>query len=103
VSLSAVANPASAELAATGPTLAGTGSSFAAPAISSWVSTADSSAYGLNLHYVPSNSGTGRFEFANQTVNWAVSDIGYVGSTDATPPTFAFNFVPITAGGIAFM
>jgi len=26
-----------------------------------------------------------------------------VGSTDNTPPSFAFNFIPITAGGIAFM
>jgi uncharacterized membrane protein YgcG len=32
-----------------------------------------------------------------------VSDIGYVGNTDTTPPSFPFNFIPVTAGGIAFM
>ena len=32
-----------------------------------------------------------------------MSDIGYVGNTDTTPPSFPFIFIPITAGGIAFM
>ena len=50
-----------------------------------------------------SNSGTGRYKFTNQTVDYGVSDIGYVGNTDTTPPSFPFNFIPITAGGIAFM
>ena len=44
---------------------------------------------------------SGRFEFTNQTTDYAVSDIGYVGNTDTTPPSFPFNFIPITAGGIA--
>ena len=57
----------------------------------------------MSINWSPSNSGTGRYEFTNQTVDFAVSDIGYVGNTDTTPPSFAFNFIPITAGGIAFM
>lgn len=61
------------------------------------------SPYSLSLNWAPSNSGQGRYEFTNQTTDFAVSDIGYVGNTDTTPPSFAFNFIPITAGGIAFM
>ena len=55
------------------------------------------------MNWSASNSGTGRYEFTNQTTDFAVSDIGYVGNTDTTPPSFPFNFIPITAGGIAFM
>jgi phosphate transport system substrate-binding protein len=81
----------------------GTGSSFAAPAIETWVNHVQSAPYSLKIGYVSSNSGTGRYEFTNQTTDFAVSDIGYVGNTDTTPPSFPFNFIPITAGGIAFM
>jgi ABC-type phosphate transport system substrate-binding protein len=83
--------------------LSGTGSSFAAPAIETWVNHATAAPYSLSLKYSSTNSGTGRYEFTNQTTDWAVSDIGYVGNTDTTPPSFPFNFIPITAGGIAFM
>jgi phosphate transport system substrate-binding protein len=83
--------------------IAGTGSSFAAPAIESWTNDVHNAPYTLNVNYTSSNSGTGRYEFTNQTVDYAVSDIGYVGNTDTTPPSFPFNFIPITAGGIAFM
>ena len=81
----------------------GTGSSFASPAIETWVNTTHGAPYNLSMNWAPSNSGTGRYEFTNQTTDFAVSDIGYVGNTDTTPPSFAFNFIPITAGGIAFM
>jgi phosphate transport system substrate-binding protein len=101
--MSALSAPASAEIAAAGAPLSGTGSSFAAPAIETWVAQAKASPYNLSIQYSPTNSGTGRFEFTNQTTDWAVSDIGYVGNTDTTPPSFPFNFIPITAGGIAFM
>ena len=83
--------------------IAGTGSSFASPAIETWVNAVHGAPYGLNMTWSPSNSGTGRYEFTNQTTDFAVSDIGYVGNTDTTPPSFPFNFIPITAGGIAFM
>ena len=95
--------PASGVVATNDAPLAGTGSSFAAPAIGSWQHVVNGPPYNLNVSYTSSNSGTGRYEFTNQTVNWAVSDIGYVGLTDTTPPSFPFNFIPITAGGIAFM
>ena len=88
---------------ATPAPISGTGSSFAAPAIETWVQDVHNAPYTISVGYSSSNSGTGRYEFTNQTVDFAVSDIGYVGSTDTTPPSFPFNFIPITAGGIAFM
>jgi phosphate transport system substrate-binding protein len=89
---------------ATNVQIAGTGSSFAAPVISAWISQVDGSPYDLSVGYVPSNSGTGRYEFTNETVNFAVTDIGYnEGSIDATPPAFPFDYVPIVGEGVAFM
>ena len=88
---------------ATAAPISGTGSSFASPAIDTWVNATHNAPYSLSINWAPSNSGTGRYEFTNQTTDFAVSDIGYVGNTDTTPPSFPFNFIPITAGGIAFM
>lgn len=88
---------------ATPAPIVGTGSSFAAPAIESWDNDVHNSPYNLSVSYTSQSSGTGRYEFTNQTVDFAVSDIGYVGNTDTTPPSFPFNFIPVTAGGIAFM
>ncbi len=60
--------------------------------------------YSLNVNYSSTSSGDGRYEFANQTTDFAASDIAYgLGSTDTQPPSFPFVYVPITAGGIAFM
>jgi phosphate transport system substrate-binding protein len=102
--LGVISAPASTAGAATvAAQINGTGSSFAAPAIQTWIKATANAPYSLHMNYAPNNSGTGRFEFTNQTTDWAVSDIGYVGDTDTTPPSFPFNFIPITAGGIAFM
>lgn len=89
---------------AAGVSLNGNGSSFAAPAVNSWTGNVLNSPYNLKLNYSPSSSGQGRYEFANQTTDFAVSDTGYVsGSLGTTPPSFPFIFVPITAAGVAFM
>ena len=109
LSVAATSTPAGAERptterANTTPApISGGGSSFAAPAINTWVQKVGGAPYNLSLQYSTSNSGTGRYEFTNQTIDFGVSDIGYVGKTDTTPPSFPFNFIPITAGGIAFM
>jgi ABC-type phosphate transport system substrate-binding protein len=97
-------SPALEKANATTPApISGTGSSFASPAIGTWQTTVKNPPYSVTVNWAPSNSGTGRYEFTNQTTDFAVSDVGYVGSTDTTPPSFDFNFIPITAGGIAFM
>jgi phosphate transport system substrate-binding protein len=92
-----------ADAGASGAPLSGTGSSFAAPVMSSWADAVSAAPYDLDLTYANSNSGTGRYEFTNQIVDFALSDIGYVGASDSTPPSFPFNYIPITAGAIAFM
>ncbi len=84
--------------------IAGTGSSFASPAVTNWANTVGQSPYGISVNYTPSNSGQGRYEFTNGTVDYAVSDTGYVSSSvGTTPPSFAYAFIPITAAGVAFM
>ena len=87
-----------------GAGLDGTGSSFAAPAIETFQQQVQAAPYSLNVNYSSTSSGDGRFEFTNGTTDFAVSDIAYgLGSVDTTPPSFPYIYVPITAGGIAFM
>ena len=84
--------------------LNGAGSSFAAPAVEAFTKAVAPAPYSLSVNYTSTSSGDGRYEFSNNTTNFAVSDIAYgLGSTDTTPPSFSFIYVPITAGGIAFM
>jgi phosphate transport system substrate-binding protein len=91
------------EAGALGTAISGTGSSFAAPAMLTWINTVSNSPYNLPISYTSSNSGQGRYEFTNQTTDFAVSDIGYVGNVDTMPPSFPFNFIPLVGAGIAFM
>lgn len=87
-----------------GAGLNGDGSSFAAPAIETFDSTVNNPPYNITVNYSSTSSGDGRYEFTNATTDFAVSDIAYgLGSEDATPPSFPYIYVPITAAGIAFM
>jgi phosphate transport system substrate-binding protein len=87
-----------------GSGLNGTGSSFAAPAIETFDQVVGGAPYNIGINYSSTSSGDGRFEFANGTTDFAVSDIAYgLGNADTTPPSFPYIYVPITAGGIAFM
>ncbi len=85
--------------------LKGEGSSFAAPAIDQWKDNVQHEPYGLTgIDYTSDSSGNGRESFTNETVNYAVSDTDYVSSSAGNiAPTFPFRFIPVTAGGIAFM
>ncbi len=84
--------------------LNGNGSSFAAPAVTQWNSDVSHSPYSLSVNYTSSSSGTGRYLFTNETVDFAVSDTGYVNSSvGTTPPSFPYEFIPVTAAGVAFM
>ncbi len=82
--------------------ISGTGSSFASPAIETWVNSTHSPPYSLSINWSAANSGTGRYEFTNQDADFAVTDTGYIGNTDTTPPSFPFDYVPIFGEGIAF-
>jgi ABC-type phosphate transport system substrate-binding protein len=96
--------PRNSAIAHAGAGLNGAGSSFAAPAIETFQNVVQSPPYSLNVNYTSTSSGDGRYEFTNGTTDFAVSDIAYgLGSEDTTPPKFSYIYVPITAGGIAFM
>jgi phosphate transport system substrate-binding protein len=90
-----------ADAGAAGAPISGVGSSFASPAILTWVNATSAAPDNLAVNWETANSGTGRYEFTNQTTDFAVTDIGYFGTTDTTPPSFPFDFVPIVGEGVA--
>ncbi len=88
----------------TGTTIIGSGSSFAGPEVQQWQADTAKSPYNLSIDYTSTSSGDGRFNFGNDTVDFAVSDIPYQSTAfDTKQPTFPFIYVPVTAGGLAFM
>jgi phosphate ABC transporter phosphate-binding protein len=83
----------------------GSGSSWAANAINQWI--ADVHSNGLQVVYDPSGSAQGRVDYANKTVDFAVSDIPYQGTDPVTHASDtsqgrAFAYLPVVAGGTSF-
>ncbi|MGH7733831.1 MAG: hypothetical protein ACREOE_09080, partial [Gemmatimonadales bacterium] len=66
-----------APASAAGACLNGTGSSFAGPEVSQWIVDGGKAPYNLCMNYSSQSSGDGRFQFANQTVDYGVTDIEY--------------------------
>jgi ABC-type phosphate transport system substrate-binding protein len=94
----------SASAASAATELNGAGSSFAGPEIQQWIQDTGGPPYNLAINYTQSNSGDGRLEFAEKTIDFGVTDIEYQCQTcDTKQPTFPFIYVPVTAGGLAFM
>jgi phosphate transport system substrate-binding protein len=93
-----LAAPAAAEVS-----ISGEGSSFVLIEVDQW--RADVSKFNppLVVNYIGSSSGIGRQRFldppASRTVDFAISDIPYVTEGPSSP----FAYVPISAGGMAFM
>ncbi|WP_287902770.1 phosphate ABC transporter substrate-binding protein PstS [Arthrobacter sp.] len=94
-----------AALAASYTRIGGSGSSWAGNAVNQWVT--DIRSQGSTVDYNPSGSSTGRKEFANGLVDFAVSEIPYKGDTadpqDTVFPGFKYSMLPIAAGGTSFM
>ena len=90
---------------AAGVGVKGSGSSFAGIEINQWAQDVAVPPYSLDVNYQSSSSGTGRQDFFAKTVDFAVSDIRYNTLDDSTniPPADSFMYVPVTAGGVAFM
>jgi phosphate ABC transporter phosphate-binding protein len=85
--------------------VAGSGSTWSANMVEQW--TADIKQYGISVSFSAVGSSAGRRDFTAGTSDFAVSEIPY-GLTDATggldrPPTRGFAYLPIVAGGTAFM
>ncbi len=96
--------PAPAQAPRSSAGLNAEGSSFAGPEVQQWGVDVAKSPYNLNVNYISSSSGSGRSKFAAQTIDFAVTDIPFQPFPyDTTSPTFRFIYVPVTAGGLAFM
>jgi phosphate transport system substrate-binding protein len=106
-SLSAAVGVGASTAQASGPhaLIQGSGSTWAANAVNQWVSDVEPN--GLQVVYTGSGSAIGRSDFANNTVDFAVSDIGYQGSDPVTGASDtsqgrAYSYLPIVAGGTSF-
>jgi phosphate ABC transporter phosphate-binding protein len=80
----------------------GSGSSWAANAVNQWI--ADVHSNGLQVVFTSNGSAQGRKDFANNTVDFAVSDIGFQGvdpktGQDDTSQGRDYAYLPIVAGG----
>ncbi|MHB8464812.1 MAG: substrate-binding domain-containing protein [Acidimicrobiales bacterium] len=83
----------------------GSGSSFAGIELQEWAKAVGGPPYNLSVNYQSSSSGAGRQNFADgpQIVDFAVTDIRY-NKFDVKPPDpSTFEYIPVTAGGIAMM
>ncbi len=85
--------------------ITGEGSSWAGPAIADMI--ANVSQFGMKVNYSPTGSTTGRNSFIAGTVDFAASDIPFQynpedGSAPENPKT-TYAYIPVTAGGTAFM
>jgi phosphate ABC transporter phosphate-binding protein len=85
--------------------ISGSGSTWSSNALDQWRRNV-ASLYGITVNYSPNGSTSGRNDFRSNQVDFAVSEIPY-GLTDGgvpdPPPTKAFGYMPIVAGGTSFM
>jgi phosphate ABC transporter phosphate-binding protein len=90
--------------AATLVPISGAGSTWSANAIDQWRRNVNQ--FGLRVNFQSTGSSDGRNQFKNGTVDYAVSEIPY-GLTDNgvqdPPPARGYAYMPIVAGGTAFM
>jgi phosphate ABC transporter phosphate-binding protein len=99
-----ILGPGTAAHAATYARISGAGSTWSQNAIDQW--RRNVTQYGMTIDYAGTGSSDGRQQFANSTVDFAVSEIPY-GMTEfgvrEPPPRRGYAYMPIVAGGTAFM
>jgi phosphate ABC transporter phosphate-binding protein len=85
--------------------ISGSGSTWSLNALDQWRRNV-ASLYGITINFSPNGSTNGRNDFRAGQVDYAVSEIPY-GLTDGgvldPAPKRAFGYMPIVAGGTAFM
>ncbi len=105
--LAGLAAPPSTAVASTNyQSIVGEGSSWAANAIDAM--RVNVKQFGITVNYTASGSSAGRKNFLNGTVDFAASDIPFQfkpedGSAPENPAAGSYAYMPITAGGTAFM
>lgn len=96
--------PVPPALAADYVPISGSGSTWSQNALDQW--RRNVTQYGMQINYAGTGSSDGRNQFRLGTVDFAVSEIPY-GLTDGgrldAPPSRKFAYMPIVAGGTAFM
>jgi phosphate transport system substrate-binding protein len=103
--LALLSGTGSASAAASHALIQGSGSSWAANAINQWV--ADVATQGMQVVFTANGAAQGRKDYANQSTDFGVSDIPYLGKdpTTGAPDTSlgrSFAYLPIAAGGTSF-
>jgi ABC-type phosphate transport system substrate-binding protein len=103
--VTAVAAAAPAEAKPSYGQIEGSGSSWAYNAVNTWA--ADVGARGIRVTFTRTGSAQSRKDFANQTTDFAVTDIGFQGTdpqsgASDTNQGRPYAYVPIAAGGTAF-
>ncbi|GAA1267792.1 phosphate ABC transporter substrate-binding protein PstS [Planotetraspora silvatica] len=86
--------------------VAGAGSTWAQNAVDQW--RKDVNQYGMRISYAGTGSSDGRRQFLSGTTDFAVSDIPFQthptdGSAPENPASGSYAYMPIVAGGTAFM
>jgi len=84
--------------------VSGAGSTWSQNAVDQWRRNVNQ--YGMRIDYQGTGSSDGRNQFKNGTVDFAVSEIPYGlkdNNTVDLPPQRKFAYMPIVAGGTAFM
>ncbi|MFP5336569.1 MAG: phosphate ABC transporter substrate-binding protein PstS [Actinomycetes bacterium] len=84
--------------------VSGAGSTWSANAIQQWI--ANVRQYGMTVDYADTGSSDGRAQYANGTVDFAVSEIPFGmrdGASSEPIPSRPFAYMPIVAGGTSFM
>ena len=82
----------------------GAGSSWSANAVDQWRRNVQQ--YGLRVNYASTGSSDGRNQFRSGTVDFASSEIPYGlkdGKVVDVPPSRGYAYMPLVAGGTAFM
>jgi ABC-type phosphate transport system substrate-binding protein len=94
-----VSTPAGAD----GVAVSGGGSSFAQLEMDQWRADTAKQPYNLKVDYAAAGSTLGRIQFANGTFDYGTSDIEYQTQNGEALPKVPFVYVPVSAGGVAFM
>src|SRR5581483_4291510 len=93
--------------AAAGSSVSGGGSTFAAPEIQDFAAETGQQPYNLTVNYAVSGSGAGRDSYAQGAYQYGASDIVFNQDDGSLQQQAAsqhpFDYVTVSAGGLAFM